>query len=88
MDFLVTINVLGFLGNQALDYSDVDKPLRDPAAQTTRGKRVAVKCSRFLGHFSFLLTRLKPLEKKLIYGMLLLLLLLSGFSCVQLCVTP
>ena len=43
MDFLVTINVLGFLGNQALDYLNVEKPLRDPAAQTTRGKRVAVK---------------------------------------------
>ena len=86
MDFLVTINVLGFLGNQALDYSNVEKPLRDPTAQTTRGKRVAMKCSRFLG--IFLLTRLKPLEKKLIYGMLLLLLLLSRLSRVQLYVTP
>ena len=53
MGFLVTINVLGFLGNQALDYSNVEKPFRDPTAQTTRGKRVAMKCSRFLGHFSF-----------------------------------
>ena len=52
MDFLAPINVLGFLGNQALDDSDVEQPLRGPPAQTTRGKRLAVKCSRFLGHFS------------------------------------
>ena len=79
MDFLVTINVLGFLGNQALDDSDVEKPLRDPTAQTTRGKRLAVKCSRFLGHFS---------SDQAEATRDMLLLLLSRFSHVRLCATP
>ena len=54
MDFSVTINILGFLGNWALDLRCLKTFKRSNCSNHMwNRKRVAVKQSRCFGHFSF-----------------------------------